>query len=200
MPYHKPGRPTSQLTNMNLVSTTIQAQRKQNLIIFSTVGSMNACCRSDSNGANFLTSKVHTVSEMISIIGSIILFSRSDSHCTNDMFLNKFRRIGDVTQTVTKKFQFVLSDSDFERLVVESFAKLLNDEVTTIKFLHTLTVKQREIIHEKAIMNGLKSKNEGTRFRVLYLFKDNREVFWIVIKPSFGPLLSKTLFKQLMWF
>ncbi len=79
----------------------------------------------------------------------------------------------DVTQTVTKKFQFVLSDSDFERLVVESFAKLLNDEVTTIKFPHTLTVKQREIIHEKAIMNGLHSKSEGTRFRVLYLFKDN---------------------------
>ena len=64
----------------------------------------------------------------------------------------------------------------FERLVVESFAKLLNDEVTTIKFPHTITVKQREIIHEKAIMNGLNSKSEGTRFRVLYLFKDNREV------------------------
>ena len=82
----------------------------------------------------------------------------------------------DVTQTVTKKFQFVLSDSDFERLVVESFAKLLNDEETMIKFPHTLTVKQREIIHEKALMNGLNSKSEGTRFRVLYLFKDNREV------------------------
>ena len=77
---------------------------------------------------------------------------------------------------MTKKFQFVLSDSDFERLVVESFAKLLNDEETMIKFPHTLTVKQREIIHEKALMNGLNSKSEGTRFRVLYLFKDNREV------------------------
>ena len=82
----------------------------------------------------------------------------------------------DVTQTATKKFQFVMSDSDFERLVVESFAKLLNDEVTTIKFHHTLTVKQREIIHEKAIMNGLNSKSEGTRYRVLYLFKDSRVV------------------------
>jgi len=76
-----------------------------------------------------------------------------------------------VTQTVTKKFQFVMSD--FERLVVDSFAKLLNDEV---KFPHTLTVKQREIINEKAIMNGLNSKSEGTRYRVLYLFKDSRVV------------------------
>ena len=55
-----------------------------------------------------------------------------------------------------------MCDTDFERLVVESFTKLINDEVTSIKFPHTLTIKQREIIREKAIKNGLDSKSEGT--------------------------------------
>ena len=67
-----------------------------------------------------------------------------------------------VTQAGTKKFQFIVCDSDFERLVAESFTKLINNEVTTIKFPHTLTIKQREIIREKAIKNGLDSKSEGT--------------------------------------
>jgi hypothetical protein len=67
---------------------------------------------------------------------------------------------------------------DFERLVVESFTKLITNEVTQIKFPHSLTVKQREIIHysRKGYKNGLNSKSEGTRYRILYLFKDSREV------------------------
>jgi hypothetical protein len=63
--------------------------------------------------------------------------------------------------------------------VKESFTKIISNEVETVKFPHTLTVKQREFIHKKAQDLSLSTKSEGTRYRVLYLFKgknlyDNR--------------------------
>ena len=54
----------------------------------------------------------------------------------------------------------------------ESLKKIINNEVETVKFPHTLTVKQREFIHKKAEDLSLSTKSEGTRYRVVYLFKD----------------------------
>ena len=54
----------------------------------------------------------------------------------------------------------------------DSFTKIINNEVETVKFLHTFTVKQREFIHKKAEDLSLSTKSEGTRYRVVYLFKD----------------------------
>jgi len=66
----------------------------------------------------------------------------------------------------------ILNDADFENSVEESFAKIISNEVETVKFPHTLTVKQREFIHKKAEDCSLSTKSEGTRYRVVYLFRD----------------------------
>jgi hypothetical protein len=68
--------------------------------------------------------------------------------------------------------KFILDDADFENLVEESFTKIISNEVEAVKFSHNLTVKQREFIHKKAQDLSLSTKSEGTRYRVLYLFKD----------------------------
>ena len=49
-----------------------------------------------------------------------------------------------------RNFHFISNNSDFEKLVEDSFTKIINNEVETVKFPHTLTVKQREFIHKKA--------------------------------------------------
>jgi hypothetical protein len=54
-----------------------------------------------------------------------------------------------VTLNSARNFQFILNNTDFENLVEESFKKIINNEVETVKFPHTLTVKQREFIHKK---------------------------------------------------
>ena len=69
-----------------------------------------------------------------------------------------------------------MNEADFEKWVEDSFMKIINGELETIKFPHTLSIQQREIIHHRAENCGLNTKSDGTRYRVLYLFKENREV------------------------
>ena len=68
--------------------------------------------------------------------------------------------------------KFILNDADFENLVEESFTKIISNEVETVKFPHTLTIKHREFIHKKTEDCSLSTKSEGTRNRVVYLFRE----------------------------
>jgi hypothetical protein len=75
----------------------------------------------------------------------------------------------------SRKFQFFLPDEHFERLVEEAFSKIVNGELDIYKFSSQLTIKQRESIHERAKKHNLSTKSQGTRYRVLYLFKDSAQ-------------------------
>jgi hypothetical protein len=63
-----------------------------------------------------------------------------------------------VTSYSARNFQFILNNFDFENLVEDSFKKIINNEVETVKFPLTLTVKQRELIHKKAEDFSLSTK------------------------------------------
>ncbi len=63
-----------------------------------------------------------------------------------------------MTSYSARNFQFILNNFDFENLVEDSFKKIINNEVETVKFPLTLTVKQRELIHKKAEDFSLSTK------------------------------------------
>ena len=57
--------------------------------------------------------------------------------------------------------------------------KLIQDvpfcDNSNCKFYNQLTIKQRESIHERAKKHNLSTRSQGTRYRVLYLFKDSTQ-------------------------
>ena len=71
-----------------------------------------------------------------------------------------------------RTFSFKLSENEFNDLVDKALSQVETGEISFFKFPYTLNSPQRKIIHKKAAKSGLKTKSEGKRYRIIYLYKN----------------------------
>ena len=128
--------------------------------------------------------------KLLVIIGSVVSNEQQNGNLTDQSEVLASQNSSAQAQvSSTKKYNFLLNEADFEKLVEDSFMKIINGELEKIKFPHTLSVQQKKIVHPRAENCGINTKSDGTRYRVLYLFQDNREVQ----KQSVAQIISSQL-------
>ena len=128
--------------------------------------------------------------KLLVIIGSVVSNEQQNGNLTDQSEdLASQNSSAQAQVSSTKKYNFLLNEPDFEKLVEDSFMKIINGELEKIKFPHTLSVQQKKIVHPRAENCGINTKSDGTRYRVLYLFKDNRKVQ----KQSVAQIISSQL-------